>query len=72
MSGKQNTLRYIMDTALPEVQMQPYSNTRCRYQPDILHRLLYIFNFMYNIQYNGEYSNVKTQHQHFIVYAVDG
>jgi len=72
MSCKQNTLRYILDTALPEVKMQPYVNSYCRYQPDILHTLLYIFNYMYTIHYNGDGGNVKTQHQHFIIYTVDG
>ena len=72
MSGKHYTvLRYILDTALPEVQMQPYINNPCRYQPDTLHRLLYIFNYIFRIHCNGDDGNVKTKCQHFIVYTVD-
>jgi len=52
--------------------MEPYIKHYCRYQTDILHRLLYIFNYMYTIHYNGDGGNVKTQHQHFIIYTVDG
>jgi len=61
MSDKHNTvLRYVLDAALPEVQMQPYVNKRWRYQPEILHRLFYIFNYMYKIHYNGDDGNVET------------
>ena len=61
MSGKHNTLlRYTLETALPEVQMQPNIKKPWRHQPDILHSTFYIFNYMHKIHYNGDAISVKT------------